>query len=91
MPRRMGEPLRTASPDVETLKTFLLGPKRSRRRAEEAPKMPVEVRLITKTARGGDLGQRQRWITLRDQFARVVQAHQQQVLMRRVTSDLPKG
>ena len=53
--------------------------------------MPVEVRLITKTALGGDLGQRQRWITLRDQFARVVQAHQQQVLMRRVTSDLPKG
>ena len=87
----MGEPLRIASPDVEKLETLLLGPKRSRHCAEEAPKMPAEGALDHKTARGGDLGQRQRWTTLRDEFARVVRVHQQQVLVRRVTGDLPKG
>jgi hypothetical protein len=87
----MGEPLRTASPDVEKLETLVLGPKRSRRCAEEAPKMPAEVRLITKPLAAAISDQRQRWTTLRDEFARVVQAHQQQVLVRRVTGDFPKG
>ena len=58
------------------------GPKSRRRRAEEAPKMPVEVRLIAKTGDRGDLGKGGRSITLGDESARLIQTHQQQVLMR---------
>ena len=53
--------------------------------------MPVEVRLITKTGCRSDIGKRGRSIALGDEFARFVQTHQQQVLMRRVTGELPKG
>ena len=67
------------------------GSKSRRPCAEEAPKMPVEVRLITKTGCRSDIGKRGRSIALGDEFARFVQTHQQQVLMRRVTGELPKG
>ena len=61
------------------------------RRAEEASKNPVEVRLIKKPARSGDLSQRQRLIALSHQFTRIAQPHPEQVLMRRRTGDMPKG
>ena len=61
------------------------------RRAEEASKNPVEVRLIKKPARSGDLSQRQCLIALSHQFTRIAQPHPQQVLMRRRTGDMPKG
>jgi hypothetical protein len=69
----------------------MTGSKCRRRRAEKAPKMPVEVRLITKPGGRGDLGKRGRSITLGDESARLIQTHQQLVLMRRVTGELPKG
>ena len=49
--------------------------------------MTAQVRLVAKAARSGNLGQ---WIALRNEFARVIEAHQKQVLMRRVTGKLPK-
>ena len=52
--------------------------------------MPGKVRLVKKAARDGDLGKRRRWIALRDEFSRVVQADQEKVLMRRVAGDFAK-
>jgi hypothetical protein len=52
--------------------------------------MTTEVRLVAKATRSGNLGQRQCRIVLRNEFARVIEAHQKQVLMRRVTGKLPK-
>jgi hypothetical protein len=68
----MGGPLRTVTREVESLNLLLQGSKGRGRCAEEASKMPVEVRLITKTARRGDLGQTQGLVALRNEFACVI-------------------
>jgi hypothetical protein len=52
--------------------------------------MPIEVRLVTKNGRSGDLSQGHWRIALRDEFACMIQAHQNQLMMRRIAGKLPK-
>jgi hypothetical protein len=68
----------------------LMRPKGGGCHAEEAPKMTVEVRLVTKADCGGDLGQCHRRITLPNKFPGLIQTHQEQVLMRRMAGELPE-